>query len=253
MAGLFAHNCRWGSIVDIGKRRSANQDVVVCCPEYNFFAVSDGMGGLAAGGETSDMIRQALPGMIAGAAQELGSEGPARAAELLLEQVSMISDSIYDIGNRDGSFRFGATLCACWLVGDSAVFVNLGDSRGYLLPRYKKNMRRVTSDHNVAEILVEQGELTEEEADRHPARSRLTRFVGNKPPAIPETFIEKLRPGDRILLCSDGLHGMVKKSAMRRILRSSRSPSAVCSRLAQEANANGGADNISAVYVWIRK
>lgn len=249
---LFQYRYRYASLVDIGKRRSSNQDAVIYCPEYGFFAVSDGMGGLADGGKTSDMIRQVMPGLIADAAKELNSNPtPEHAAKLLIQQVAMISDSIFETGNRDGHFSFGATISGCWLIKDKAVFVNLGDSRGYYLPRYKKTIQQVTKDHNIAGILVERGELTKDEAKHHPASSQLTRFVGMESPALLETFIVDIQPGDRLLLCSDGLHGMVGDDELRRLVRASRSPDSICRRLVNEANTNGGRDNISAVYIKI--
>ena len=104
---------------------------------------------------------------------------------------------------------------------------------------------------NLAGILVEAGEMTKEEARHSPLSSKLTAFVGMAAPATPAVFVTEVRPGDRLLLCSDGLYGMVPERKIARILRSSRSPEKVCERLIEEANENGGRDNISAVYVKI--
>jgi len=242
------------SLVDIGCKRTSNQDEVIVCPETGFFAVSDGMGGLLHGGKTSQMIRQALPEMINLALSELPKDFSLEdAAKLLEEQVTKLSDKIYETGNKGHRFNFGATVSAVWLTGRHAIFVNLGDSRGYLLPRYKKKIRQITMDHNVAAILVQLGELSKEEARHHPASSSLTRFVGMETPATPDSFIMEVSPGDRILLCSDGLHGMMDDASLPSIMRSSRQPARVCERLIAEANANGGRDNISAVYIKILK
>jgi protein phosphatase len=236
--------------VDIGQKRPSNEDAVICCPDYGFFAVTDGMGGLYGGGETAEIIALVLPGLIEASYQVLMYDPrPERAAELLKERIRLLSDSIYMKLNQGGPFAFGATLCAVWLVGTEAIFVNLGDSRGYLLKSYKRQIRQVTHDHNVAAQLVESGELSPEVARRHPASASLSRFVGMKSPALPETFIEKFEVGDRILLCSDGLYGMVEEQELPALLRSSRSPSGVTDRLIREANLAGGADNISAVYI----
>ena len=93
--------------------------------------------------------------------------------------------------------------------------------------------------------------MTKEEAAHSPLSSKLTAFVGMTAPATPEIFVTQVRPGDRILLCSDGLYGMVPEREIARILRSSRSPERVCGRLINKANENGGRDNISAVYIKI--
>lgn len=253
-SSLFQYGYRYASLVDMGKMRDSNQDAVICCPQQGFFAVSDGMGGLADGGRTSDMIARVLPGLIEGAANELSPDfEPGRAGELFTQQMGMVSDSIFETGNQGGHFSFGATVCGVWLVKDKAVFVNLGDSRGYHLPRFKKTLTQMTKDHNVAALLVENGELTKREAKNHPSSSRLTRFVGMEPPALIEMFVVDVRPGDRILLCSDGLHGMAEEEDIRRLLRSSPNPDTVCRRLIDEANGNGGRDNISAIYIKITK
>ena len=239
-------------LVDIGKYRKSNQDEVILCPEYGFFAVSDGMGGLAEGGKTSNMIKQAMPLLIEFVCREYGAGATVeRASQIFADQVKMVSDNLFDAVNTEGHFGFGATFSGVWFIDNKAVFVNLGDSRGYHLPYYRRNIVQVTEDHNVAAMLVHNGELTREEAKRHSSSSRLTRFVGMTPPALPEIFIREVSPGDRILLCSDGLHGMSDDTELVRTMRSSTSPRKVCQRLINAANQNGGRDNISAVYVKI--
>lgn len=239
--------------LDIGSRRKTNEDVVISCPEYGFFAVSDGMGGLPGGAKCAEMIEKTLPVFIGEAYKELVKKPSAKfAEELLKEQVRLISDNIFDTLNlRRAQIIYGATLCCVWLVGNQAVFLNLGDSRGYWLGFYKKNILPVTKDHNVAAELVASGDLSPEEARTHPSSNALTRFMGMESPAFSETFIRKLEYGDRLLLCSDGLYGMVEDARLSRLLRSSRNPRRVVGRLIDKANAAGGKDNISAVYIKI--
>jgi serine/threonine protein phosphatase PrpC len=249
---LFAYPFRYAAGVDRGVKRSSNQDEVICCPEYGFFAVSDGMGGLRGGGETSAMLAKKLPEMIGEAYRKLEKKPSSQlAAKLLEEQLRLISDNIYKGLNLGGRIAYGATLCGVWLVGEHAVFANIGDSRGYLLEFYKKRIRQVTIDHNVAQLLVENGELSREEAGSHPASSTLTRFVGMESPALPETFTVEPKRGDMILLCSDGLYGMVPDARLPNLLRSSKNPNLVVKRLIDEANLAGGKDNISAVQIKI--
>ena len=93
--------------------------------------------------------------------------------------------------------------------------------------------------------------MTKEQAKNDYRSSRLTAFVGMPEPATPETYIVDVKPGDRILLCSDGLYGMVDERKMARIMRSSGNPETVCGKLIDEANKNGGRDNISAAYIYI--
>ncbi|MDR2569889.1 MAG: protein phosphatase 2C domain-containing protein [Oscillospiraceae bacterium] len=248
---LFMYPFRYATGVDIGKKRTSNQDEIICCPEYNFFAVSDGMGGMYGGAETSAMIAKTLPLFIREAYKELKmSPSPEFATQLLNDQLCLISDNIYETLNRAGSkHTHGATLCGVWLVGNHAVFINLGDSRGYLLGYYKRHISQITKDHNIAATLVANGDLTSEEARYHSSSASLTRFVGMEKPAAPEVFILKVGAGDRLLLCSDGLSGMVEDNRITNLLRSSKSPNRVIHRLIDEANHVGGRDNISVIYI----
>lgn len=255
---FFNYSFHAAAQVDIGNKRSSNQDEVIECPGEGFYAVSDGMGGLVngGGGFTSDMIRQVLPLMIRQAVSMLEQESaPEHAAGILEQQIRILSDNIYDMGNSEHHVFFGATVSGVWLVGKHAIFVNLGDSRGYLLPRRKKDIQQVTNDHNLAAILVELGEISKDEARSHSSSSVLLQYAGMPAPAKPEIFIREVQPGDRLLLCSDGLYGMVDKTRLVRLMRAGtrRSPAGVCRALVDEANANGGRDNISAIYLKILK
>ena len=251
-ASFFNHGFSAGALTDIGQERRSNEDEVIVCPETGFFAVSDGMGGLLNGGKTSQLIQQLLPGMVKEVSSALTKKSsPEQVAGLLAGQIRLLSDTIYNSGNNGYRFEFGATLSGVWLIGSCAVFVNIGDSRGYLLSQNKKNIRQITRDHNEAAQLIQQGEITKKGLRYRLASSVLTRFMGMKPPAMPETFIEKVYPGDRILLCSDGLHGMMDDALFPSILQSSDNPVQVCERLVEKANSLGGDDNIAVVLIKI--
>ena len=245
---VFIYAFRYDSLVDIGNRRSSNEDEAIELPEQSFFAVSDGMGGLPEGGDTSKIIKERLlPLIMKNAMLDLQENvSPEHAGMILAEKVKTLNDIIYDLGNDYGEGRFGATLSGVWLVGDSAVFINIGDSRGYLYE--DGNLSQVTKDHNVAAHLVERGELTKEEARNHPSSSRLLKYIGMPPPAVPDTFIMKVKPGSGILLCSDGMHGMLEDSEILSIISGGDDAAA---RLISAANENGGRDNISVVYITI--
>jgi len=249
---LFKYGFYTVAQADIGRSRTSNQDEVILCPNQGFFAISDGMGGLPDGGKTSAMLKVMLPAIIQKAGSELERKISVEyAGELLKEQVSMISDTIYDTRNKGRKINFGATLSGVWLVDRSAIFVNLGDSRGYILSCGKKEITQVTCDHNNAARLIKSGILTKEEAHRHPSGSELTRFVGMPAPAIPEIFKMDVKPGDRIILCSDGLYGMLDEEILSSILLSGKDPNEICKEFIDKANTNGGRDNISVVYVKI--
>jgi serine/threonine protein phosphatase PrpC len=255
---LFKYAFQAAAQVDIGRCRSSNQDEVIECPDEGFYAVSDGMGGLVngGGGVTSGIIKQVLPLMIRQAVTMLENKSTLEhAVKILEQQIRILSDNIYDMGNNEHHIFFGATISGVWLIDSHAIFVNLGDSRGYLLPRCKRNILQVTNDHNLAALLVELGEISKDEARNHSSSSTLLQYAGMPSPAKPELFIREVNPGDRLLLCSDGLYGMVDKTRLSRLMhpKTGRNPVNVCRNLIDEANANGGRDNISTVYLKILK
>lgn len=245
----FTYSFSFAGQKDIGRSRNTNQDEIILCPDIGVFAVSDGMGGLQHGAKAAAYVREAFPAMIPFALKD--AETPEEAGTAFTETVRIVSDGLFNTANTEAHIGFGATFCGVWLFQNKAIFANLGDSRGYLLPKYKKTITQVTEDHNIATLLVKNGELSKDGAAGHPASSRLTRFVGMNAPALPDYFICDIEPGDRILLCSDGLYSMARDNELTRILRSSESPRIVCRRLIREANENGGNDNISAVYIKI--
>lgn len=245
----FTYGFSFAGQKDIGQRRNTNQDEIILCPDIGVFAVSDGMGGLQQGAKASAYVREAIPAMMPFALKD--AETPEEAGAAFAETIRMVSDGLFNTANTEEYISFGATFCGVWLYRDKAIFANLGDSRGYLLRKYKKTIMQITEDHNIAAIMVKNGELSKDGATEHPASSRLTRFVGMNTPALPDYFICDIEPGDRILLCSDGLYGMAHDHELARILRSSKSPRTICERLIREANENGGNDNISAVFIKI--
>jgi serine/threonine protein phosphatase PrpC len=233
-------------MLDIGKQRRTNQDEIILLDDERFYAVSDGMGGLINGGETSALLKSLLPTAVRNARESLGeSTDPNTAGEALLAQIKSLAEEVYRQGVEYGPDRFGATLCGVWLIGEWAIFVNIGDSRGYIWSN--NELRQVTKDHNIAAHLVERGELTAEEARTHPARTRLLRYVGMKPPVQPDIFIEKIELGYKILVCSDGLYGMLADEEMAKILTSNNEGDV--KNLISAANQSGGDDNISVVLI----
>lgn len=237
---------------DIGRLRKSNQDGIALNPELGFFAISDGMGGVKNGALASRFVCESMPEMVRICLGEYAvHRDAAKFAAAIRDSAQLISDNLYRSGNSEKLIQYGATLVGVALLENQAILIGLGDSRGYLLPKYGKELRQLTEDHTIAALLVQNGDLSPDQAKDHPATARLTAFVGMQPPATPDLFPVNVRPGDRILLCSDGLYGQLGDREIARILRSSRSPARVCQRLVDQANANGGRDNISAVYIRI--
>lgn len=248
----FDYSFRVAGQKDIGRIRTENQDEIMICSDIGFFGVSDGMGGLAKGAQSSEFVSRSMPELMhIGIKEFKGNRNTEKAEDIFSNMLRMVSRRLFEAGNTRGDFFYGATFSGVWLLGKKAIFLNLGDSRGYILSKYKKHLKQITKDHNLARVLVEAKELTPEEASHHSSSSCLTAFVGMEPPVRSEFFVEEIYPGDRILLCSDGLYSMMNEKDIVRELRSSKSPKKICERLIERANQNGGIDNISVIYIKI--
>ncbi len=172
------------------------------------------------------------------------SDAPVRLGRVVAD----VSDELFALGRIDlRVLGTGTTVVAALVSPSRAVIAHLGDSRAYL---YREDMlERLTADHNLIEALVHAGEVSEAEAAGHPGRNMLTRHVAMPPPALPDTCAVELEPGDRILLCSDGLHGVVDDSVISEVLVTHSDPGAACDALIDAANGAGGPDNITAVVI----
>ena len=237
----------WAS--DVGRARQDNQDRVLFLPEEGLFAVADGMGGLPRGKEAAEMVcalvTEYLPPLAAGEpeADEL--------ADRLQKAVEAVNDEICAVGNPPGQPpAYGSTLCGVMLYGEEAILFNVGDSRVYLLRR-QEPLAQLTVDHSLAQVLLDNGEISAEEASTHPGRSRLTRFMGMPGRVNADVFRCPLENGDRLLLCSDGLYNMVPREVLQEVLKDSGSAAGSCQRLVGLANQAGGRDNITVICLKI--
>lgn len=250
-ASYFNYSFEISAKVDTGLERPSNQDEILLSPDIGFFAVLDGMGGLPGGGIASNMAKHNLPVMIQEVLSETGENLTTNIAEeILKEQVTLLSNSIYQSSNKD-YYTSGTTISGVWLVEEYAIFTSLGDSRGYLLPKGEKDIEQITRDHNRAAEFVEEGWLTKEAAVHHWSSCELTAFIAHKPPVEPDIFIRKLQPGDKILLCSDGLYGMVNEKYLSALLDMPKPIEKICNQMVKKANTNGGHDNISVICIEI--
>jgi protein phosphatase len=127
----------------------------------------------------------------------------------------------------------------------------VGDSRAYLIRR--NTLSQVTTDHSLVKRLIEVGQITAQEAKTHPQRNVLYRALGRDGQLDVDTYLQSVPPNSSLLLCSDGLWGMVSEETMRSIVYTAPSPQVACRRLVARANKNGGEDNITAVLVQIER
>lgn len=223
-----------GSATDIGRVRERNEDSVLVDPPL--FAVADGMGGHR-GGDVASQV--ALETMEQLEGERTGS---------LVDHVRSANRAVWERSLGDERLSgMGTTLTAVRVDGDSIDLAHVGDSRAYLLRN--DSLRQLTDDHTLVARMVRSGEITEAEAEVHPHKNVMTRALGTEEEVEVDGESIRLEDGDRLLLCSDGLTGMVTEDQIQAILEASPSPQNAAERLVRAANRAGGVDNISVVVL----
>ena len=224
---------------DVGLVRSNNQDSAYAGP--HLLVVADGMGGHAGGDIASSIAIGAL------APLDDDAHGPDDALEELEAALEDARDEFAARTEAEPDLAgMGTTVTAILRAGNKLAMVHLGDSRGYLLR--DEVLTQVTTDHTFVQHLVDTGRITAEEAEHHPQRSVIMRVLGNfDGDFTPDLSVREARPGDRWLLCSDGLSGFVSAETIQRTLIQARSLDACADRLVQLALRAGGGDNITVV------
>jgi len=224
---------RFGASSNIGLVRKKQDDSSL--QQSPLFVVADGMGGHAGGDVASRIAIETL-------AQKVSEEEGALSAA-----VRDANRSIYEEAGKDPSLKgMGTTVTAMYANEDSVQIVHVGDSRAYLL---RDGLSQLTRDHTYVGRLVSQGRISPEDADHHPQRSYLERALGIGADVEVDVDVFDVMPGDRILLCSDGLHSMIDDLAIEQILSSIDDPQEASDRLCEEAVNAGGHDNVTTIVV----
>jgi len=214
------------------------------------YVVADGMGGHAAGEVASGLSINAVARYVTNKVQLpwIDDATPPNYGDLLKEAFLEANRIVYERG-RKARADMGTTLVAALVVGCEAFVANIGDSRCYRLRG--QNLEQITTDHSLVERLVAAKQITREEARTHPQRNLIYRTVGDKPQVEVDVFKVNLHPDDSLLLCSDGLHGMVEDEQIQDVLLHGLPPQAACEELIRLANAAGGDDNVSVIVAQI--
>ncbi|MQB01141.1 MAG: Stp1/IreP family PP2C-type Ser/Thr phosphatase [Actinobacteria bacterium] len=221
---------------DVGRAREANEDAYLA--RDPLFVVADGMGGHVAGDIASATAIETIE------REWDGSADP----DALSVMIKDANRSVYEKAEGDPELHGMGTTCTAILVdSDRAHVAHVGDSRAYLLR--DGELTQVTEDHTVVGRMEREGKLTKEEAARHPHRNVITRALGIEIDVDVDTWELELTEGDRLLICSDGLNGMVDDSDIRQILMQEADPNGAVHRLVDEANAAGGEDNITVILL----
>jgi protein phosphatase len=224
---------------DIGKHRSSNQDSGYS--GYRLFFVADGMGGHAGGDIASAIASQRIA--LTDSQHESLEEAVTTFRNAIVDANQMLSETVVAHPDLQG---MGTTFSGLLLFQGKAIIAHIGDSRIYLARDGK--VQQITKDHTFVQKLVEMGRITPEEALVHPRRSVLMRVLGDVSGNLDVDFsIVDTLPGDRWLICSDGLSGVVPDEVTNRILNSKIAPQEATELLIGEAREFGGPDNITAV------
>ena len=238
----------WG-LSDIGRVRAQNQDAfrIEELDRHTILAVvCDGMGGAKSGNIASRLAIDVFVGEVKNSWKSSMSQE--QIGQLLQNAVKLANFTVYDQARQFEDFAgMGTTLVAALLSGQNATMVNVGDSRCYHITR--SDIRRVTVDHSVVQMMVDRGELTAEEARNYPGRNYITRAVGTEPTVDSDLFAIRVERGDALLLSSDGLHNEVDDQEILFEVVHGVNNDNCCQRLLDIANMRGSPDNVTSVLV----
>lgn len=233
------------SITDIGKKRKLNQDYVYTSEMpvgnlSNVFIVADGMGGHNAGDFASKYTVETIVSEIEKSFEKNPVKILGKAIEVANEQIRQKS------GEEAELEGMGTTVVAATFLGKHLQVANVGDSRLYVV---NDEIKQITRDHSLVEEMVRMGGIDRETARNHPDKNIITRAVGACDTVNVDFFSVELKPGDIVLMCSDGLTNMLEDEEIRMIMDGQRDIVGKAEELVKEANNNGGKDNIAVVLI----
>ncbi|MCL6451141.1 MAG: Stp1/IreP family PP2C-type Ser/Thr phosphatase [Acetobacteraceae bacterium] len=234
---------RWAQATEIGLVRSANEDSLCISPQIGLFAVADGMGGHRAGEVASFTALRHLEEELA---QRLAAGDAPDAA--LLKAVSAANRRVFELAGQNRHLKgMGTTVTACLYRSGVLIVAHVGDSRAYLCRG--NSILQLTEDHSLVRELVKNGGITEQEAAQHPHRNVLTRALGTEQTVAVDLGTFTMRPGDRLVLCTDGLSGYLAPEDILAVVSGGGDLPGVVRDLVNKALSAGGADNITVILV----
>ncbi len=231
------------SMTDIGKKRTVNQDYVYKSDSgvgvlENLYIVADGMGGHRAG----DFASKYTVEIICSELENSESDSP---ESILVHALEVANSKVLMAAETDEHLKgMGTTAVVATVLEDMLYFVNVGDSRLYLI---NDGIQQLSKDHSLVEEMVRLGGIRPEEAKNHPDKNVITRAIGGKDTIEIDFFQHQLKPHDMILMCTDGLSNMLSDNEIFQIVQGSRDIIEAVQSLVHAANKNGGNDNIGIV------
>jgi PPM family protein phosphatase len=248
------------AVTDVGRKRKGNEDSLFVNPEQKLFVVADGMGGHAAGEVASRVAVESINEFVCltsgddeitwpfGLDQNMSYDG-----NRLKTAVRYANRKVLEAMKERSEYEGMATTVAAVLVdGEEANLAHVGDSRVYLFR--DSGLDQLTSDHSWVNEQLQSGVISPDQARTHPLRNVVTRALGGKPDLQVDMQLHKLRPGDLLLLCSDGLTTMVPDEEIARVLEQAGADVPKAAQgLVAEANSRGGEDNITVLVIQFQE
>ena len=240
----------WG-LTDPGNIRSQNQDaynIVEFGHDRALMIVCDGMGGVKSGNVASSMAAEAFVAEVR-RSQRLALSVE-RVKQILLGALELANKAVYEHAKLGDEYSgMGTTLVAAFLLKNTAVVINVGDSRAYHFSA--QGVHQVTRDHSIVELMVQRGELTPEQAKTYPGKNLITRAVGTEPEVEGDLYVQELHKDDCLLLCSDGLSNEMDDQEILFEVVHGMKKSTCCERLLSIAKNRGAPDNVTVVLAAV--
>lgn len=227
---------------DIGMRRKENEDNFLCSEKSGkcILVVSDGMGGHNAGAVASGVVISAIEDYAK--KHDMFENTP----KMIKSAISYANEIVFlQACSHKERAGMGATVVMAVVSGKDVVVGNLGDSRAYIVSA--EQIIQITDDHSYVNELLKNGIITEEEARNHPKKNEIMKAVGIGNEVFPDIFEVTFKNNEALLLCSDGLTNMVSDERILEIVNSCENEEEIVDKLIEEANFNGGGDNITVV------
>jgi protein phosphatase len=234
---------------DIGCKRSANEDRILVDVDQGVFVVADGMGGERCGGRAAEIATSTLGDCLNAPSDSVdGCVALTQARSRMSEAIQLGNQEVYaeSVATPECA-GMGCTLSAMTMSGNTATIGHVGDSRVYLYR--SKELFQLTRDDSVVANLIAAGEITLDEARWHPMRNRLTQSVGFAQTVAVQLLDVALSPGDRLLLTTDGLHGVIGDAGILDVLAAAEPADQTAQKLILAARAQGAPDNTSTIVV----
>lgn len=257
-----SYDLRVGRLTDVGHVRQLNEDSLLTLElgrvhrsvgaPVGLYVVADGMGGHLAGDVASGLAIKALAQHVVATLLPLAIDDRTPPPEIeawLREAINVANTTVHEQRKLAGT-NMGTTIVMVMVANGQAYFANVGDSRGYLVN--ESEIKQMTMDHSLVQRLVDTKQLTPDEAHHYFQKNVIYKNLGDRTSVSPDITRLELQPGDRLLLCSDGLLGWgspVNEAEAQRIIMTAASPQDACRQLIDAANAAGGPDNITVIIV----